>query len=417
MSPHPILLIGLLIGDPGVGGGWAPRFLHDAQFNTPLVIGGRDLASTKNDIQPIASLQCVTRAMMTLEAAIRADDLAAVTDLVRSGVDVNRFTPEGLTPLMIASGFGQSQMVDLLLTAGAQVLAVDPRAGATALHKAALSGNPDVVKLLLDHGAFIDQQSPILGHTALMDAVVYKYESVAQLLLKRGARTSITNHWHETALALARRDGLDPITRLIEARNTADDDEIRAQTLVPAIKAGDLAEVERLIAAGAAVNERLPMVGSPDDDYTPLAIAAREGHADIVRALLEAGANPRRVIGLFLGTALHEASYFGHADVIRAMTEKRGRAGARASELDAQGAYNGFTPLHDAVWHGHLEAARALVDAGAPLHLRTHAGLTPRELAVLYGYDDLARFLADAEQAEATSAQTAIAPIISRPSR
>ena len=334
---------------------------------------------------------------MTLDAAIRTGDLAAAGKLLRSGADVNRSTPAGLTPLMVASGLGHSQMVALLLTAGAQVLAVEPRAGATALHKAALSGDPDVVALLLDHGAYIDQQGAILGHTALMDAVVYKHEAVVRLLLKRGARTSIRNHWHETALDLARRDGLDAIARLIEAKDEADAAEIHAQPLVTAIMAGDFAEVQRLVAVGVDVNVRLPMVGSPDDDYTPLAIAAREGHADIVRALLEAGADPRRTIGLFGGTALHEASYFGHADVVAAMTEGRERAGTRTSELDAQGPYNGMTPLHDAVWHGHLEAARALVDAGAPLHLRTHAGLTPRELAVLYGYDDLARFLAAAE--------------------
>ena len=70
----------------------------------------------------------------------------------------------------------------------------------------------------------------------------------------------------------------------------------------------------------------------------------------------------------------------------------------RPSELDAQGAYNGMSPLHDAVWHGHLEAAQALVEAGHPLDLRTHAGLTPRELAAHYGYDNLAGFLAEAEQ-------------------
>ena len=340
---------------------------------------------------------------MTLEASIRDGDLAAATDLLRAGADVNRFTPEGLTPLMIASGLGQSQMVELLLTAGAQVLTIEPRMGATALHKAALSGNPDVVELLLEHGAFVDQQSPILGHTALLDAVIYKHDDVVRMLLKRGARTSIPNHWNETALEIARRDGLDAIARLIEAKNEADEEEVRAQTLVPAIKAGDLEEVERLIATGADINARLPMVGSPDDDYTPLAIAAREGNADIIRALLEAGADPRRLIGLFRGTALHEASYFGYADVIKVMTQGHERAGTRASDLDAQGTYNGMTPLHDAVWHGHLEAARALVEAGHPLNLRTHAGLTPRELAVLYGYDELSRFLAEAEQALETN--------------
>lgn len=334
-----------------------------------------------------------------LEASVRAGALAGTLDLLRAGANVNRFGSDGLTPLMVASGLGQPQMVELLLTAGAQVNAIDPRAGASALHKAALSGNSDVAALLLDQGAFIDQQSPILGHTALMDAVVYKHADVVRLLLNRGARTTIRNHWHESALELARRDGLDPIARLIEARTEADEASTRARPLLPAIKAGNLGEVARLIAAGADVNERLPMAGSPDDDYTPLAIAAREGHADIVRALLEAGADPRRVIGLFRGTALHEAAYFGHLDVIRAMTEKRERAGTPAPELDAQGALNGMTPLHDAVWHGHLEAARLLVEAGHPLHLKTHAGLTPRELAAHYGYDDLATYLAKSERA------------------
>jgi hypothetical protein len=139
-------------------------------------------------------------------------------------------------------------------------------------------------------------------------------------------------------------------------------------------------------------------VGSIDDDYTPLGIAARDGHADIVRALLDAGADPRRVTGLMKGTPGHEASYFGHADVVLALTEKHGRAGAPALELDAQGPYNGFTALHDAVWHGHLRAAQALIEAGARLDLTTHTGLTPRALAVLYGYDAIARWLADAER-------------------
>lgn len=359
-----------------------------------------------------AAPTALSGAITSLDAAIRAGDLAATAELIGLDADVNRLAPIGLTPLMAASGLGHAQMVDLLLTAGAEVLAVEPRAGATALHKAALSGNPDVVALLLDHGAFIDQQSPILGHTALMDAVVYKHESVVRLLLSRGARTAIRNHWHETALELARRDGLDAITERIEAKDRADEAQIRAQPLVAAIKAGDADEVERLIGAGMDVNVRVPMTGNPDDDYTPLAIAAREGQVRMVRSLLAAGANPRRVIGLFLGTALHEACYFGHVDVVRTMTEGHERADTPTSELDAQGAYNGMTPLHDAVWHGHLAAAQALVDAGHPLHLRTHAGLTPRELAVLYGYDDLARFLAEAEEvsSKCTSGNTVTDP-------
>jgi len=338
-----------------------------------------------------------------LVTAVRKGDLADAADRLRAGVDFDAPDPEGLTPLMIASGRGQAQMVELLLTAGAEVHLVDSRAGAAALHKAALSGNPDVVSLLLDRGAFIDQQCPILGHTALHDAVVYKAEMVVRLLLSRGARTSIRNHSQETPLDLARRDKLDALAQLIAAKDKASEDQISAHPLVAAIAAGDLGKVRQLVCEGADIDVRLPMVGSPDDNYTPLAIAAREGHAEIVRSLLEAGANPRRVIGLFLGTSMHEACYFGHGDVIEVMLNGHERDDIRPSELDAQGALNGFTPLHDAVWHGHLEAARILVGEGARLDLVSHAGLTPRQLAVRYGYGELARLLADAERTSGSS--------------
>jgi ankyrin repeat protein len=230
-----------------------------------------------------------------------------------------------------------------------------------------------------------------------MDAVVYKHESLVRSLLIRGARTRIRNHWQETAVEIARRDGLDAIASLIEARDAADDDVLRGQELIAATKAADLQKVEQLLAAGAPVDDRVPLTGSPDDDYTALAVAARGGSAQIVRVLLEAGAEPRRIIGLFSGTPLHEACYFGHADVIDVMFEERKRAVTQHPELDVQGALNGFTPLHDAVWHGHLEAARALIQAGHPLHLRNQAGLTCREMALLYGYHELASYLATAE--------------------
>lgn len=335
---------------------------------------------------------------MNLEASILAADLAAATDLLRSGADANHSGPDGLKPLMIAAGLGQAQMVALLLTAGAEVLAIEPRMGATALHKAAQSGNADVIGLLLDRGAFIDQQSPVLGNTPLMDAVLHKQADAIQLLLDRGARTTIRNHWQQTAHELAQHDGLDAIARLIAARDAADAERVGALKLMAAIRAEDINEVERLIATRSFINERAPIVGSLDDDYTPLGVAARAGRADMVRLLLDAGADPRQVVGLMGGTPVHEAAYFGHAEVLRAMTAKHAHADLAAPELDAQGSYNGFTALHDAVWHGHLEAARVLIDAGARLDLRTHAGLTARALAALYEYDDLARLLAEAEQ-------------------
>lgn len=337
---------------------------------------------------------------MPLHAAIRAGDLPAASELLRSGADPNRRDPSGLTPLMIASGLGQSYMVSMLLDAGADALALDPRMGATALHKAAQSGNADVIGFLLDKGAFIDQQSPVLGNTPLIDAVLHRQASAVALLLDRGARPAIRNHWAQTALDIARGDGLDAIARLIEARIDADAGRVATLTLVTAVKAGDRAEVERLIAAGANLDEQVPMVGSLDDHYTPLGIAAREGHPDIARLLLDAGADPTRMIGLMGGTALHDATYFGHADIVRLLAEPQ-RGARPLPELNAQGPYNGLSALHDAVWQKHPDAVRALCDAGARHDLRGHTGLTPRELALHYGDDAIADLLAEKERERA----------------
>lgn len=120
--------------------------------------------SATDDTRPAEPAPTKRRPDTVLEASIRTGDLAVAASLLRSGADANRRGPEGLTPLMIASGLGQPQMVDLLLTAGADVLEVEPRMGTTALHKAAQSGNADVIGLLLDHGSFIGGRSPVLGN-------------------------------------------------------------------------------------------------------------------------------------------------------------------------------------------------------------------------------------------------------------
>ena len=57
--------------------------------------------------------------------------------------------------------------------------------------------------------------------------------------------------------------------------------------------------------------------------------------------------------------------------------------------LDAQGPNNGYTPLHDAVWHGHVEGTEVLIDAGARKDLRGFDGKTPLQLAKEYKYQKI----------------------------
>jgi ankyrin repeat protein len=334
---------------------------------------------------------------MTLDAHITSGDTVAALESVSAGADLNQRADDGFTPLLRAAARGDATLVIALLEHGADIHALDPRMGTSALHLSAQSGRGEVTATLLAHGAFIDLQSPALGNTALMDAVLYRSDEVARVLLDHGARTFIRNHWHQSALELARDEARPHVARWIEERDRADADARRAAALVTAADAGDAEEMRRRLEAGAAVDERSPVTGRVDDDYTALGIAASDGRVDLVEKLLAAGADPREPNGLMGGTALHEAAYFGHADVIAAIAASGNRPERLPAELDTRGAYNGLTALHDAVWHGHEAAARALVEAGARTDIRTHAGLTPRELAVRYGYRTLAAYLTDAE--------------------
>lgn len=96
---------------------------------------------------------------------------------------------------------------------------------------------------------------------------------------------------------------------------------------------------------------------------TPLFVAAKFGHADLVTELLARGADPTLFFyqenGAYtVGTALHHAAGYGHVNVVKLLIT----AGADPANYEAYIA----TPLHQALRGGHLEVAALLIAAGAP---------------------------------------------------
>jgi ankyrin repeat protein len=127
-----------------------------------------------------------------------------------------------------------------------------------------------------------------------------------------------------------------------------------AAELHDAARRGDLAALEKLLAARAPVD---PADGS---SATPLYLAAAEGHATVVARLLAAGADPRRQAqGPFgsTGTPIHVAARYGHLEVVRVLLE----AGVDPN-LPDEGV---GPPLHSALRRGHAAVAELLRSRGA----------------------------------------------------
>lgn len=127
-----------------------------------------------------------------------------------------------------------------------------------------------------------------------------------------------------------------------------------------------------LLAAGANPNSV-----DPDNMSSPLFHAAGWGSDALVEQLLEAGANPNRIIEKGV-TPLHYAAIFGSNQAVRLLLEH----GADPNGRDVYG----LMPLHWAAWRGSAEKCALLLAAGAPPDLPDNEGFTPLLLAADQGH-------------------------------
>lgn len=161
--------------------------------------------------------------------------------------------------LFEAASAGNVVAIARLLDAGANVDAVIPGDGSP-LIGAARAGRLDAVRLLLDHGADPDMGVPGDG-TALIVAAGEGDVDLVMLLLDRGASLDLVVPGDENALIRASGNGR-------------------------------LDVVRRLVSRGADVNARVwaPTAPEAGEWRTPLGMARRNGHTEVVELLLAAGA-------------------------------------------------------------------------------------------------------------------------------
>jgi ankyrin repeat protein len=140
--------------------------------------------------------------------AIEAKNEDAVIEALDNGAnpdarDTDDLAITNMTALMFAAGVGAERIVEILLSAGADVNASD-KYGATALYQAALNGKPSIVTRLIAARARVNAIRSDMGNTALFAAT----PDTVPLLLAAGADPFVIDAFGQTALFHAHPDSI-----------------------------------------------------------------------------------------------------------------------------------------------------------------------------------------------------------------
>lgn len=293
-----------------------------------------------------------------------------------------------------------------VLAQGIAVNTLDPLMGNSPLHLAVQGNNTAIARELINAGAFINLQTPQHGVTPLMVAVWHRQPEMVRLLLSlEGINPEVTSYF-----GLKAAQFIDFGSAATDAFAKAQQQTIRelfagyAENKRTALAKLDVLkllvgrvlsdtkiaqEILALSPDAGQINARWPVDASGNDGHTPLLIAARDRLAETTAALLKLGADQTLGDHYMRAVPLHKAAYQGHAAILSLLAEAPGFEAVK----DLQGPNNGYTPLHDAVWHGHGDAAAVLLAGRVNTNIRGYDGRTALDLAQTWHYDHIATLI------------------------
>jgi ankyrin repeat protein len=242
--------------------------------------------------------------------------VADVEAALKAGADVNAQDEDGWTPLMVASGKTNADLIKTLLAAKASVDMKTPK-GTTALMIACSENRWMVIPVLLQGGADVNARNEA-GASVLMHCAVKGGESAITSLLEAGANKDVAD-----------RDGATP---LFAALTTGNGQAARAlfkagAQAAPAQSPDGFPLLALSVIAADPDSVRVALKIAPDVNgrsskgHTPLMMASELGYAEIVADLLRAKADAtlKDPEGK---TALDFAQGNGHTEIVAMLSGK-----------------------------------------------------------------------------------------------
>jgi len=212
---------------------------------------------------------------------------------------------------------------------------------------AARAGDVERVKTLLKADPRLLVARDPMGNTALIIAVNSGHEALADLLFDAGVEPGL----HEAAA---------------------------------------IGDTSRVRAALERDPEQLD-AHSPEG-FTPLALAAHFGHLEVMRVLIDSGADVNRVATHHLAVTPLHAALFGRQVAAAVLLVERG-ADVTLARGGSGWKRAGWTPLHYAAGMGFSALVQPLLDRGADPTRRDEAGQTPIDVAIDASHNEIADVL------------------------
>lgn len=301
-----------------------------------------------------------------LQAASAEGQDNTVKVLLDKGSDANAKGGFYGHALQAAVAEGHEDIVKLLLRRGADVNAQGGKFG-NALYAAVSEGGQDIIELLMDAGANVNAQGG-LYRSALTVACIRELPKTTDYLLDKGANANASFPGLGNALQMfmARRvphwnpKSTSILKSLLEAGA-----EVQSQTglnrnaLQLAVQRAHLEPIKLLLSHGADANI-LYDASRAHFKHSLLIESLFKSQLDIAQELLQFGADPNAKTSRYLPgqTALHLAMDKDFQDVVRLLLQK----GADANQLSG---FPPFTPLQLSVKMGSVKYVRIFLEHGA----------------------------------------------------
>ena len=366
---------------------------------TPLSLGAENgnVAIVEGLLKAGADPNAAASGQTALHVAAHTGNVEVAKVLVAHGATVDAeeawFSE---TPLMLAAAGHHPAMVEFLAEVGANVNAVAvvsqitiapgfpnqsfaqvPRGGLTPLMFAAREGCRECVQVLVEAGADVNYEDPAWA-TSLNLAVYNAHFDTAALLLELGAHPNDESLYLAAEIHNLRADGGSGQARL--APRTPDKlDSVDIARLLLAKGADPDAALTRELQSRKNSFERVSSVTG----RTPLQQAAAAADLEMMRLLLEGGADPDRLTmaaeGLFAGD--RDGAWGGHLALLLAVRAE--------TPVTSQLAYRSIGPGDS------FEAVKLLLDHGADVNRADLAGATALHFAAQQGDLDVMQLLID----------------------